>query len=120
MKPGLGQRCTLGRTAAKHSTTTSARDRQPFERDILLRQVMDDLNLAEEVLGLFIRQLENLELADWSGLELAHEMHKLKGAAATVGAVEIEVLAAKWRKQGAKLEAKLKAAVQDFRAAAGK
>jgi len=109
----------LGRTAAKNSTSTE-RSRPAFERDILLRQVMDDLNLAEEVLGLFIRQLENLESADWSGLELPHEMHKLKGAAATVGAVQIEVLAAKWRKQGAKLEAKLKAAVQEFRAAAGK
>ncbi len=107
----------MGRTATNgNSKQTGA----AFKRDVLMRQVMDDLSLAEEVLGLFVRQLENLESADWSSLELAHEMHKLKGAAATVGAVQIEVLAAKWRNQGEKLEAKLKAAARDFRAAAGK
>jgi HPt (histidine-containing phosphotransfer) domain-containing protein len=108
----------VGQTSQKLSSGTSVQQRQVFKRDVLLRHVMDDRNLAEEVLGLFLRQLENLELADWSGLELAHEMHKLKGAAATVGAAQIEVLAAKWRNHGAELETKLKVAVQDFRAAA--
>ena len=91
---------------------------QVFDRAILDQQTMQDNALAVEILGLFKAQLLRLERVDWGNLELAFEMHTLKGAAAVVGALEIEALAENWKRQGGSLEHKFKAAFGRFLAAA--
>jgi hypothetical protein len=89
-----------------------------FDRKVLTYQTMDDAALAEEILLLFLGQLARLERINWAALELAFEMHTLRGAAAVVGAGQIEALADGWQALGSELEPKLKAAINDFRAAA--
>jgi hypothetical protein len=89
-----------------------------FDRQVLMRQTMDDEALASQVLGLFINHLNRLESSDWKTLEMPFEMHTLQGAAASVGAVQIQDLTAKWRAQGAELEAKMMQAAKAFRLAA--
>ena len=91
---------------------------QVFDRAVLAEQTMQDTALAEEILGLFFGQLDKLEKADWDSLELAFEMHTLRGAAAVMGARLIEQLADHWKKPGTGLERKLKLAFAQFRAAA--
>jgi len=89
-----------------------------FDRTVLMRQTMDDEGLASQVLDMFIHHLDRLDSADWRTLEMPFEMHTLQGAAASVGAVQIQELSAKWRTQGAELEEKLHRAVKAFRLAA--
>lgn len=89
-----------------------------FDQAILVEQTMSDPALAAEILELFIGQLKRLEALEWGDLEMAFEMHTLKGAAAVVGALEIEVLAEDWKAQGKRLEFKLKGAFTRFREAA--
>ncbi len=86
-----------------------------FDRAVLVQQTMSDTALAGEILGLFLAQVTRLEAVEWAGLEMAFEMHTLKGAAAVVGALEIEALAEGWKAQGKRLEFKVKTAFTRFR-----
>ena len=76
---------------------------------------MDDLGLATEVLALFETQLQRLERLDWAKLDLEFEMHTLRGAAAAVGASQIEVLARCWRNIGGQLMPEFQRAATAFR-----
>jgi len=89
-----------------------------FDRRVLSHQTMQDAALAEEILNLFLGQIDRLEKADWSSLELPFEMHTLQGAAAVMGAHQIVQLTDNWKKQGTGLERKLKLAFAQFRTAA--
>lgn len=89
-----------------------------FDRQVLMRQTMDDEALASQVLDLFINHLKRLESSDWKKLEMPYEMHTLQGAAASVGAVQIQELTGKWRAQGAELETNLLQAAHAFKLAA--
>jgi hypothetical protein len=89
-----------------------------FDRQVLMRQTHQDSDLAAEVLTLFFDHLNRLERSDWSNLKLSYEMHTLQGAAASVGASQIEQLSANWRNQGQQLEEKLLQAARAFRTAA--
>ena len=89
-----------------------------FDRQVLMRQTQEDVRLASEVLELFFAHLSRLEKADWNHLKLSLEMHTLQGAAASVGATQIEELSASWRAQGEQLAVKLQDASRAFRAAA--
>lgn len=91
---------------------------QVFDRGVLLRQSMNDLGLANEVLGLFLAQLDALSRKEWSKLDLHFEMHTLKGSAATVGALELEALARDWREIGPELQTRVMAAIKSFQGAA--
>lgn len=88
-----------------------------FDRECWLRQALGDNDLAREVLGLFLGHVTRLEEAAFSRLDLAFEMHTLRGAAAAIGAAEIEAIATRWRDLGPGLEAALRKAFQAFRAA---
>ena len=85
-----------------------------FDRGILLRNTMDDLGLATEVLALFEAQLQRLELLDWDKLNVEFEMHTLRGAAAAVGARQLQHIAESWKMNG-NFETAVKAAIHDFR-----
>ncbi len=89
-----------------------------FDRSVLLHHSMNEQGLADEILGLFLQQLEKLVAKDWAKLDLNFEMHTLKGSAATVGAVELESLARNWREVGPALQNRIKLAVANFEAAA--
>jgi hypothetical protein len=91
------------------------RSAEVFDRAVLAHQTMDDGALAGEILGLFLAQIDRLDRADWTHLELAFEMHSLRGAAAVMGAHQIVHLAEHWKKQGTGLERKLKLAFSQFR-----
>ena len=51
-----------------------------FDRTVLMHHAMHDAALATEVLALFEAQLQRLEHLDWEKLDLAFEMHTLRGA----------------------------------------
>ena len=85
-----------------------------FDRSVLLRNTMDDLGLATEVLALFETQLQRLEKLDWAQLDLEFEMHTLRGAAAAVGATQLQRLAESWKNNGDS-ESVVKIAIHDFR-----
>ncbi|MBG1233023.1 Hpt domain-containing protein [Aestuariivirga litoralis] len=89
-----------------------------FDRQVLMHQTSEDQALAQEVLGLFFKHLNRLESSDWQELQLPFEMHTLRGAAASVGAVQIEDLSGHWRTLGERLETQLRQAAKAFRAAA--
>ena len=80
-----------------------------------MHHTMDDAALATEVLALFEAQLQRLEHLDWEKLDLAFEMHTLRGAAAAVGASQLQHLAENWKDTGV-FETTLKAAITNFRA----
>lgn len=82
---------------------------------MLLRHTMDDAALATEVLALFEAQLKRLEILNWSKLDLAFEMHTLRGAAAAVGALQLQGLAQHWQDMGPHLPPKFKLAARAFR-----
>ena len=86
-----------------------------FDRTVLMQHTMDDAALATEVLALFESQLQRLEHLDWEKLDLAFEMHTLRGAAAAVGASQLQHLAENWKDTGA-FETAVKAAITNFRA----
>ncbi len=87
-----------------------------FDRNILMHHAMGDASLATEVLALFEAQLSRLEGLDWTHLDLAFEMHTLRGAAAAVGAIQLQDIAERWRAGGSGFEATLTAAIKSFRA----
>ena len=89
-----------------------------FDRSILVHHTMEDAALAGEVLALFEAQLKRLEELDWAGLDLKFEMHTLRGAAAAVGALQLEALASQWQEAGLRLPKAFKKAAQTFRKAA--
>ena len=89
-----------------------------FDRAVLAHHTMDDLALADEIMKLFLEQLTQLETAEWSSLDLAFQMHTLRGAAAAVGANQLQSLAEAWADYGNDLEDTVKSATQDFRKAA--
>ena len=89
-----------------------------FDRAVLAYHTMDDASLAQEILTLFVDQLNRLEAVDWAEFDVAFEMHPLRGAAAAVGALQIEAIAGDWRAQGAGLEAAARVAIKQFRIAA--
>ena len=89
-----------------------------FDRAVLAHHTMDDLALADEIMKLFLDQLTQLETAEWSSLDLAFQMHTLRGAAAAVGANQLQSVAEAWADYGNNLEAAVKSATQDFRKAA--
>jgi hypothetical protein len=89
-----------------------------FDRGILLHHSMNDNALASEILGLFRQQLETLAGKDWSTLDLRFEMHTLRGAAATIGAQELEALSREWREFGLALQPRFRSAMERFLAAA--
>jgi len=89
-----------------------------FDRGVLLHHSMNEQALADEILGLFLQQIEKLVAKDWNKLDLNFEMHTLKGSAATVGAMELEFLARNWREIGSGLQNRIKLAVANFEAAA--
>ena len=86
-----------------------------FDRTVLMHHAMDDAALATEVLALFEAQLQRLEHLDWDKLDLAFEMHTLRGAAAAVGASQLRHIAENWKDTGA-FEATVKTAIKNFRA----
>ena len=90
----------------------------PFDRRVLMRQSMNDKALADEVLGLFLQQLNVLAGKDWGKLDLNFEMHSLKGSAASVGAVALEALSHDWRGVGPDLQNRILQAIVDFKTAA--
>ena len=75
-----------------------------FDRAVLAHHTMDDLALANEIMKLFLDQLTQLETADWPGLDLTFQMHTLRGAAAAVGATQLQYLADEWSDYGTHLE----------------
>ena len=89
-----------------------------FDRAVLAHHTMDDLALANEIMKLFLDQLSQLETADWPGLDLSFQMHTLRGAAAAVGATQLQNLAEGWSDHGTHLEGTLKSAIKAFRQAA--
>ncbi len=91
-----------------------------FDLASLARSTMDDVALQSEVIALFIDQLAKLEGADWKKLDLNFEMHALRGAAAAIGAMQIEMICAQWEKFGVRLEGEMKQAIAAFCAAAAK
>ncbi len=86
-----------------------------FDRTVLMQHTMDDAALAAEVLALFEAQLQRLEHLDWEKLDLAFEMHTLRGAAAAVGASQLQHIAQNWKDSG-DFESTVKAAIVIFRA----
>ena len=86
----------------------------------LARSTMDDVALQSEVLTLFIDQLAKIECADWKKLDLNFEMHALRGAAAAIGAMQIEMICAQWEKLGPRLENEMKQAIAAFCTAAAR
>jgi len=89
-----------------------------FDRALLAHHTMDDLALADEIMKLFLAQLTQLETADWPSLDLTFQMHTLQGAAAAVGAIQLQHLAEGWRDWGIQLEGEVLAAIMAFRKAA--
>jgi len=89
-----------------------------FDRAVLAHHSMDDLALADEIMKLFLDQLTQLETADWPSLDLTFQMHTLRGAAAAVGALQLQYLAEGWRDWGIHLESEVLAAITAFRKAA--
>ncbi len=89
-----------------------------FDRAVLAHHTMDDLALANEIMKLFLEQLTQLETADWPGLDLTFQMHTLRGAAAAVGAIQLQYLAEEWSNYGTHIEETLKSAITAFRQAA--
>jgi hypothetical protein len=89
-----------------------------FDRAVLAHHTMDDLALANEIMNLFLDQLTQLETADWPGLDLTFQMHTLRGAAAAVGATQLQYIADEWSDYGTHLEGTLKSAITAFRQAA--
>ena len=88
-----------------------------FDRAVLAHHTMDDLALADEIMKLFLDQLTQLETAEWSSLDLVFQMHTLRGAAAAVGANQLQNLAEGWSDYGTHLEGALKSAIAAFRQA---
>ncbi len=93
----------------------SAAEPPVFDRTVLMQHTMDDAALATEVLTLFEAQLQRLEHLDWEKLDLAFEMHTLRGAAAAVGASQLQQIAENWKDNGG-FETAVKAAIVNFRA----
>ena len=87
-----------------------------FDRSILMQHTMDDVGLATEVLALFEAQLQRLEQLDWAKLDLPFEMHTLRGAAAAVGATQLQHIAECWKESDGDFEISVKAAIDSFRA----
>ena len=103
---------------AEQFSDTSELELAVFDRSILMHHTMDDAALATEVLALFEAQLQRLERLDWAKLDLPFEMHTLRGAAAAVGAVQLEVLAHHWHDALPHLPIDFKRAAEAFRKAA--
>jgi hypothetical protein len=89
-----------------------------FDRSVLAYHTMEDAALGAEILKLFLAQLATLERANWAAIDLAFEMHTLRGAAAAVGALQLQSLADGWRNRGEELEVAVKTAIRAFRKAA--
>ena len=87
-----------------------------FDRNVLMQHAMDDAALAGEVLALFEAQLQRLEQLDWAKLDLAFEMHTLRGAAAAVGAIQLQHMADRCNQNDGDFETEVKAAIKMFRA----
>ena len=87
-----------------------------FDRSVLMHHTMDDAALATEVLALFEAQLQRLEGLDWAKLDLPFEMHTLRGAAAAVGAMQLQHIADKGNPDSGDFETEVKAAIKVFRA----
>jgi hypothetical protein len=85
-----------------------------FDRACLARSTMNDAELQSEVLTLFIDQLAKIEFADWSNLDLNFEMHAIRGAAAAIGALQIEMISTRWAEFGPFLEMQMKQAIAAF------
>ena len=101
-----------------NSQQWNAAPQSVFDRSILLHHSMNDPALAQEVLGLFLQQLEALASKEWANLDLNFEMHTLKGSAATIGAMELAELARNWREIGPELQKQVKVAIAAFEQAA--
>ena len=86
-----------------------------FDRNVLMHHAMDDAALATEVLALFEAQLQRLERLDWTKFDLPFEMHTLRGAAAAVGATQLQHIADRWNELGGDFEPAVKAAIKMFR-----
>jgi HPt (histidine-containing phosphotransfer) domain-containing protein len=70
-----------------------------FDRDFFEHCTMRDKHLMREVIDLFKLQVESavVELADLrDGQAWKFQAHRLKGAAAAVGATEIQMIASSW------------------------
>jgi hypothetical protein len=99
---------------AERDALSEQSDEAVFDRACLARNTMNDAALQSEVLTLFIDQLAKIEFADWSKLDLNFEMHALRGAAAALGALQIEIICTRWQDYGPALEAVLKPAIAAF------
>ena len=86
-----------------------------FDRSILMHHTMDDAGLATEVLALFEAPLRRLEQLDWAKLDLPFEMHTLRGAAAAVGAIQLQHMADRSNQNVGQFETEVKAAIKMFR-----
>lgn len=110
-------RHNLGKQSKQADAFAAPPTSQPsvFDRNILMQHTMDDAALATEVLALFEAQLQRLESLDWAELDLAFEMHTLRGAAAAVGAIQLQYIADRHDELGHPLESEIKAAIKRFR-----
>ena len=108
----------MGKTMkiAEQFSDTSEMELAVFDRSILMHHTMDDAALATEVLALFEAQLQRLERLDWAKLDLPFEMHTLRGAAAAVGATQLQSIADKGNPDSGDFETEVKAAIKMFRA----
>ena len=101
---------------AEQFSDTSELELAVFDRSILMHHTMDDAALATEVLALFEAQLQRLERLDWATLDLPFEMHTLRGAAAAVGATQLQHIADKGNPDSGDFEIEVKTAIKMFRA----
>lgn len=94
----------VGSTFQKHAhDSRSGGNPAIFDGARLAQSTMDDAALGAEILNLFLVQLQQAEeqvltaatVQDWKFLT-----HTLKGSAATVGAMALEVLARQLEEQG--------------------
>jgi HPt (histidine-containing phosphotransfer) domain-containing protein len=79
--------------------TQAIRGQNVFDRAFFEHCTMHDQQLMSEVIGLFRAQVETLTVGMvdiTSKTEWKFQAHCLKGAAAAVGATEIEIIAASW------------------------
>lgn len=71
-----------------------------FDRARFAQSTMDDIDLQREVIGLFRAQVaetkERIRLGSISAEDRKFLSHNLRGAAAAVGAIQIEELAKTW------------------------
>jgi HPt (histidine-containing phosphotransfer) domain-containing protein len=116
----------VGKRAIKQQNLRENRGVNPpvFDRDLFETTTMHDAALQVEILSLFSDQLtllqQKLAVASLSVQECKFLGHTLRGAAAAVGASEIECLAADWEDRvinQSDLQAKLEMATRHFQQA---